>query len=240
MKKNFSIVISMMIFAFLAIGCGKKFESKITPIKGTEFAFFTGQNEAKKTVFGIRKNDGTVITPAIYSNIVHSNGYFSVTKGTECFLLDGNGKEAITGAFVSCSFEKNPLDSLQTYFALEKADGKYIFLPKEKVSFGPLADFVLNKDLFFGKLGDKWGVQNLKKEPLLPAEFSEIIVVKDVKTSTNFFLAKDAKDLNLYDAAGKKVKKVPTYNLNQMLKSAKDKWGEGSITGLSVVNIKKI
>lgn len=239
MKKNFSIIISMMIFAFLAIGCGKKFESKITPIKGTEFAFFTGQDVAKKTVFGIKKSE-TVVIPAIYSNIVHSSNYFAVTKGTEFFLLDGNGKEAILGAFTSCEFEKNPLDSLQTYFALEKADGKYIFLPKEKISFGPLADFVLNKDLFFGKLGDKWGIQNLKNEPILPAEFSEIIVVKDEKTSANFFLAKDAKDWVLYDASGKKMKKVPSYNLNQTLKSAKDKWGDGSITGLSVVNVKKI
>ncbi len=155
-------------------------------------------------------------------------------------MLNADGKEAITGAFTSCAFEKNRLDSLQTYFALEKDDGKYVFLPKENISFGPLADFAFNKDLFFGKLGEKWGVQNLKKEPILPTEFSEIIVVKDTKTSTNFFLAKESKDWVLYAPDGKKVKKVPSYNLNQMLKSAKDKWGDGAITGLSVANVKKI
>lgn len=220
MKKNFFYAILMVLVALLCVSCNK-YEKKVNPIKGTNLSYFSAQDpNTGKDLWGIQNAANQILKEAIYLNIVPQGELFVGTQKQGINLFDRKGKDVIDGNFSTCVLDTASIDSTATYFTLTNADGKYLYLIKEKIAFGPYTNFMVGLNQIFYYQDEAWGIIGKDKSEVLPPKFKEIIVITETKTSQIYYLAKDEDGWNIYKADGKLLKKMPTWQLGKYTKGS--------------------
>lgn len=237
MKKNLFSAISMVFVALLIMSCNS-YQSKVKPIGGTSnLSYFSAQDPATgKDLWGL-KDPVKVLKDAVYTNIMPKSGLFIGIKKDGADLFDQAGKNVVSGQFSEITYAQSQQDTTVTYFDLKSAAGKIIYLNTAKKSFGPYDDVIVTPNQIFCFVKSAWGVVNVDGTPILPPEFKEIVVVKETKTSTTYYLAQNAKgDWNLYKPDGKLLKKVAISQLGKYNKGAV----KSELSGISFASIAKI
>lgn len=224
MKKNLLITLSLVIAAIMA-SCNS-FTSKVTPIDGTDLAFYTAQDANKAIVYGVKTTDVNApkeIIPATYSNIKYVEGTFVTARADSTLgLLGTDGKPIIAGDFASITKETADPPAKVSYLKISTKDGKdYVYHPNWKLTLGPDTTIFGTNEAFVKTLKG-WQILDKTGKELIANEYPEILVIKLLKEDNyRAYLVKNAKDWSLYGIDGKLIKKsVSNMSSKSILKAA--------------------
>lgn len=224
MKKNFLIVISMMIVAFLATSCGPKTPNPVLLGDGSLMAYAVLDKSSETFLWGVRENkSGIAKIQCVFTAPPQAQEEFFIGETADKkIIFDKTGKILLSGA--DCFINKLA-DGEKFIISRTDGEGEKAYMVAHDKTIGPKEKLFISDSQIYYRQDDKLGILSHDNREILQGMEKIYVVKGKVKKNAKaptYYLCKDNAGYKLYNAEGKVVRKMSNAQALKYLKDAVD------------------